>query len=287
MNFVVLVALLLLAACQPLPHPFEHDTPPPNSPILTPPDSAGIVVAPVAGAPEPAAQALAAAMAKALQENDVPASTGASNRGSYRLSGSASTAPSTEGDLLVSIAWEMRDADGVTVSRQESHLSLPKAAWSQGGGDVAQQLVRQAAPSLAKMVQTTAPAPLAGTETLIAVRTVTGAPGDGGEALMRAMGDALRRANFTLTESTGPAPTFLVQGTVEMSPAANGKQQIRIAWALLRPDGGKIGQVQQENAIPAGSLDGNWGLTAYDVANAAAPGIAALIAESQRVGAKS
>jgi hypothetical protein len=287
MNFVALVVLLLLAACQPLPHPFAHDTPPPNSPILTPPDSAGIVVEPVAGAPEPAAHDLAAAMAKALQDNDVPASTGASNRGSFRLSGDASAVPAADGNLLVTIAWSMRDASGATVSRQESQLSVPNAAWSQGGGDVAKRLASPAAPSLAKMVQTTAPAPLAGTETLIAVRSVTGAPGDGGEALARAMGDALRRANLTLAERTGPAPTFLVQGKVELSPPANGKQQIKIAWALLRPDGGQIGQVQQENAIPAGSLDGSWGLTAYDVANAAAPGIAALIAESKRVGAKS
>src|SRR5882757_8616037 len=91
MHIVALVALLLLAACQPLPHPFAHDTPPPNSPILTPPDSAGIMVEPVAGAPEPTAHDLAAAMAKALRDDDVPASTNASNRGSYRLAGSAVT----------------------------------------------------------------------------------------------------------------------------------------------------------------------------------------------------
>jgi len=39
--------------------------------------------------------------------------------------------------------------------------------------------------------------------------------------------------------------------------------------------------------VPAGSLDGAWGLTAYDVANAAAPGIAALIAELQKADARS
>jgi hypothetical protein len=283
MHIVALFALLLLAACQPLPHPFAHDTPPPNSPILTPPDSAGIMVEPVAGAPEPAAHDLAAAMAKALQDNDVPASTGASNRGSYRLSGTAKAEPASGGTLLITVAWEMRDAGGAAVSRQETRLTLPTAAWGKGGGEVA-ALAREAAPGLAKVVQTTAPAPLAGTETLIAVRTVTGAPGDGGEALAHAMEDALRRANLTLVDEPGDQPNFLVQGKVEMSPAANGKQQITIAWALLRPDGGQIGQVKQENAVAAGSLDGNWGLTAYDVANAAAPGIAALIAESKRVG---
>jgi hypothetical protein len=283
MHFVTFVVLLLLAACQPLPHPFAHDTPPPNSPILTPPDSAGIVVEPIAGAPEPTAHSLASAMAKALQEDDVPASTGASNRGSYRLSGNASTKPLGDGNLLITIAWEMRDAKGASVSKQQSSLTATDVAWGKGGNDLA-ALAREAAPLLAKMVQSTAPAPLGGTVTLIAVRRVTGAPGDGGEALAHAMEDALRRANLSLAQGPADQPNFFVEGRVELSPPASGKQQIKIAWTLVRPDGGKIGQVQQENAIPAGSLDGSWGLTAYDVANAAAPGIAALIAENNRVG---
>ena len=41
--------LLLAAACQPLPRPFAGDVPPPA--MLSPRDSAGIYVAPVAGAP--------------------------------------------------------------------------------------------------------------------------------------------------------------------------------------------------------------------------------------------
>ena len=40
--------------------------------------------------------------------------------------------------------------------------------------------------------------------------------------------------------------------------------------------------MKQENDVAAGSLDKVWGLTAYDVANAAAPGITALIDEAKR-----
>ena len=38
MRFIAVAGLLLLAACQPLPRPFAHDVPPPNSAVLTPPD---------------------------------------------------------------------------------------------------------------------------------------------------------------------------------------------------------------------------------------------------------
>ena len=37
--------LLTLAACQPVPRPFAEDAALPSSPALSPPDSAGIVVA--------------------------------------------------------------------------------------------------------------------------------------------------------------------------------------------------------------------------------------------------
>jgi hypothetical protein len=119
------------------------------------------------------------------------------------------------------------------------------------------------------------------------VRPVTGAPGDGGHSLARAMENALRRAQIALADQPGDKPTYLVEGKVEVAPAANGQQRVKISWSLRRPDGGQIGEVNQENAVPAGSLDGPWGLTAYDIANAAAPGITALIAEMQRKEARS
>jgi hypothetical protein len=280
MRFAIIAALFLLSACQPLPHPFDHDLPPPNSPILRPPDSAGVVVFPVIGAPEPTAHDLAAAMAGALRDDDVPASTDASNRGSFRLTGTATTKDIGDGNLLVSVDWEMRDAGGVPVSRQQAALTMAANSWRQGGNDLA-ELVHQSAPFLARMVETTAPPPLMD-EPLIDVRAVTGAPGDGDQSLGQAMADALRRANLSLVTSPEDKPNFVLRGSVDISPPADGKQQIMISWSLLRSDGGQIGQVKQENAVPAGSLDGAWGLTAYDVANAAAPGIAALIVERQR-----
>lgn len=283
MRLVVFVALLLLAACQPLPHPFADDMPPPNSPILTPPDSVGILVEPVAGAPEPAAHDLAAAMALALQKEDVPASTQARNRGSYRLSGKASASDTGGKTLQIVVLWQMMAPDGRTLSSQESRQLLAEADWQQGGKAVT-ELARQSAPTLAKVVQTTAPSPLLGSDPLIAVQPVTGAPGDGSRSLARAMADALKRANLALAEKPEDKPTFLVQGKVDLGPAAGGKQPIKISWTLRRVDGGQVGEVKQENAIAAGSLDGAWGLTAYDVANAAAPGIAALIAELQKSG---
>ena len=113
MRFLAVVALLAaLAACQPLPHPFADSAPPPDSPLMTPPDSAGVVVEAVSGAPKETAQDLADAMATALQDNDVPASTDARNSKSYVLKGKATANDAGNGKLRVTVAWEMHNPDG-------------------------------------------------------------------------------------------------------------------------------------------------------------------------------
>jgi hypothetical protein len=45
---------------------------------------------------------------------------------------------------------------------------------------------------------------------------------------------------------------------------------------MMQPDGSEIGDVRQQNAVPAGSLDRAWGDTALLVAEAAYDGIIAL-----------
>src|SRR5437764_12770188 len=60
-----------LGGCE-LPHPFESDRPPPG--LLAIRDSVPVAVAPVEGEPAAAAEALGAAMAKALRQHDIAAS---------------------------------------------------------------------------------------------------------------------------------------------------------------------------------------------------------------------
>lgn len=287
MRFPAIVALLLaLSACQPLPHPFADTTPPPNSPLMTPPDSAGIMVEPVSGAPDMTAHDLADAMATALQDNDVPASTDARNSRSYVVQGKATATDAGDGKLRVTVAWEMRAADGSVTGQQVATTTMAPSAWIDGGAGIT-DLVGAAAPSLAKLIESKAPIPTqTADDPLIAVRLATGAPGDGGQALATAMAAALRHAQLSLADFPGATPSYIVEAAVAVAPPISGKQQVSIAWTLHRPDGTQIGQVKQENAVDAGSLDKVWGLTAYDAANAAAPGIAALIDEAKRTAAQ-
>jgi hypothetical protein len=278
-----LLPLLALwaAACQPLPHPFAGDLPPPA--LLSPRDSAGIYVAPVAGAPSSMAGDIAEAMAKALRDADIPAGTRGRNKGSYELRGTAREQALPGDRFEVGVDWELLAADG----RSLGHAPVTAEQAAGAADTIAPAIAAKAAPAIRKLVQDEPPAAAAHPDPAVSLRPVTGAPGDGGRSLTRAMEHALRQARVVLAKPGGEAPSFVLAGTVTMSPADSSKQQrVRIGWALLRGDGREIGQVSQENAVPAGSLDGAWGDIAYAVATAAAPGVVALIerAKAQAVG---
>jgi hypothetical protein len=52
---------------------------------------------------------------------------------------------------------------------------------------------------------------------------------------------------------------------------------VALNWAVQAPDGGKLGDVNQANKVPAGSLDAGWGDIAGAAVEAAASGIFELI----------
>lgn len=277
-----LALLLAIAGCQPLPHPLADDAPPPDAPIMTLKDSAGIVVQPISGGPAP----LAEAMADALRNADVPASTQASNRGSYVLVGTAEERQLSGDRARIALHWELRGPDGSAAGTYDQATESSAARWRAGDETLLKELVAAAAPAIAEMLQEEGAVGV-DVEQRVAVSPVAGAPGDGTRSLARAMELALRQASVSVAEGTNPTGKhFTVAGKVTMTPPAEGKQKVTVSWTLLGPEGGQIGQVNQENAIPAGSLDGRWGDVAYAVAKSAADGIVALLDHLKKTGGK-
>lgn len=273
---LALALAALSAACQPLPHPFADSVAAPSIPALRPPDSAGIVVLPVEGAPARTAAALAEALAQALRDADVPASTEGQNRGSFRLAASAEAQATGAGRSAVLVAWQLRNADGTLIGRGTARRDTASEAWQDGNRDLVAALAGQAAPVIARLVSGDAPPGVVDTDATVAVGGVTGAPGDGGTALARAIGAALGRAGVEV--ATGAAKArFTLACAVALTAQPDGKQHVAVRWVLSAADGRRIGVVALENTVPAGALDGPWGDIAYVVASAAAPGIAQLI----------
>jgi len=275
----VLLALLF-AACQPLPHPFEDDRPAPHAPLISLRNTTSVAVPPVAGLDPDARDQLAQAMASALQDLDVLASAESSSRGSLSLLGTARAAGSG-----VAVDWRLVDPAGHALGQGSGSAPVSLDALNRGDASALKALALAAAPEVAKVLQDDAPiAPEEPTLRQVVVLPVKGAPGNGGDALRLAMTTALTQAKLTvLPEAPSGAKILSVVGSVALDRPQNGQQHVAITWALMDPGGKQLGVVKQENAVPQGSLDGPWGNIADVVAEAAAPGILAIIEKAEQV----
>jgi hypothetical protein len=137
--------------------------------------------------------------------------------------------------------------------------------------ELMQGIATAVAARIAELIQddTGAEAPPPG----VFVAAVEGAPGNGNDALRKAMTSRLQRHGFRVADQGGGRNTFSVAATVDVGDAVGGTQEVRVSWRVLDAEGAERGSVDQANAVAAGSLDGDWGAVAEAVAAAAAAGI--------------
>jgi hypothetical protein len=272
---LLLGALLLgaaLAGCQPLNHPFEPGEKSADNPLLQLREGLGVTVMPVTGVPPTFAERLSEALAGALRDADIPAAVGTGNRGSVIVMGAArldAGAPEQE----LEIEWNVAAPGGRLLGNvsQREHVTLASAAGPVPGQLAA--IAKRGVALIAPLVRDDMPAERPAAAILIG--TIDGAPGDGAASLKRALEFVLRQSGIPVA-GADHVNALTVVASIETGRPAGGQQTVAIRWVLLQPDGSEIGDVRQENAVPAGSLDRAWGETALLVAEAAYDGIVAL-----------
>lgn len=276
-------AIGLLAACQPLPHPFADDAPKPGAAILALPDSTSIWVAPVAGTPRATAQKLAAALAEALQDRQIAASDKAAGFTSNVLHGRIQEMPASGAAAAVVVRWRLDNAGGRFLGERAARIPGTTAAWQAGAADAVTRLATASADQLVSLIEG-GPPPAEATvqvaQTRLLIAPITGAPGDGAASLAGAIAQVLKRPGLTLVAGPEAKPDLVLGAAITVGRPASGTQHVRIVWNLRRADGKEIGTVGQENDVPAGLLDGAWGNVAWSIAVAAEGGIAELLAHA-------
>lgn len=105
----------------------------------------------------------------------------------------------------------------------------------------------------------------------IYVDQVTGAPGDGNAALRTALQLSLGDSGIEVGAYQKPC-TLSVNGQVDVTPSG-GKDAVSIIWTVLAPDGSSPGKITQQNSVPTGSLDEDWGVNAEYAAKGAISGL--------------
>ena len=284
-----LLALLpALGACGQLPRPFQSEPGTPNE-LLVLKDRGGIVVAPIAGEIPADPELLVRAMARRLKDLNVPATTQGQNGETRVLQGLAKQQPHPGQPPEVVISWELWELDGRMVGAYTQRRAL--GAPGQAGGDSADggategealidALTAEAAPKIAALVQ----APAAREAAVpgypgarLVVPALSEGPGDSRESLPPALRKELAKAGLPLAGREGPED-ILVLGRIAVEPAGAGLDKVAIIWSVVSlRDGQELGQVDQHNQVPAGSLDGPWGPLAGAIAQGAAAGILDLL----------
>jgi hypothetical protein len=163
--------------------------------------------------------------------------------------------------------------NGPPIAKADTTLPMP------GLLAAAQMPLADAPPEEAAKLDAATQSPDAGTVIrAVAVVPVKGAPGTGNQELTEAMRSTLRKAGWAVLDAPR-ADALTLAGEVGVAQPDGGKQRVAVHWTVATPEGKTLGDVKQANAVPAGSLDAQWGEAATVVAEAAAPGIFDLVAK--------
>jgi len=236
---------------------------------------AGIRVEPVVGPARPMAKLLAESVAKELSALNIAASARSDAQGLYVLRGRALLNRTEVLDpSIVLIEWQLTDQAGDLVAIHTQGIRGTWVQWDYGDPAIVRQTGREVARYLGSILGveeallTGAPAFAVN----LLIRPVSGAPGDGNQALTNAVRQALRATGIAQASLPEKA-SHVLEGRVEVLPPLGGQQRVTITWTVASADGGASRRVVQQNSVSSGALDGDWGQTAQVAAWAAVPGI--------------
>ena len=264
---LALVMALATAGCGELPRPFRGDKTA-GLDLRQFYDANQVVVAAEPGMSGGAA--LAEALAAELRGVRIAAMTSEVAMPVRRLT----LASREEGDLYV-LDWQLTEPGGRVIAGGSAgaEASPPSGATLDA---LVQMAGAELAPHFGVAPQLAAVGPAAGpaVPTRLVVLPIPGLPGDGSASLPPALKTFLQAGGRYPIAEEIDSNDLLIQGDMIVSQVEPGWQDVSFVWYVIRAsDGAELGQISQDNRIPSGSLNDQWGVTADAIAQGAALGI--------------
>lgn len=271
----LMVVLLAVAACTPLPRPFQSggEDASVGEAIVHGTFTKGIQVNPVEGTAPIMSKLLARTTVDSFEPYGLPAGVAPFDASEYVLHGRARRDKNPNAIPYVTLHWQLSNKEGLLLADLEQPVDATGDEWEFGEPDVIIRVSEDVARRVAAILAGIDPAqPEPAPDKGIFVMPVDGAPGDGDFSLTRAIAEALKARGTRLTRYKEQAK-YVLTGLMKVSPSVQGRQGVRITWRLTRPDGKEVGKAEQENTVPSGTFDTHWMGTARLIAAAAVDGI--------------
>ena len=94
------------------------------------------------------------------------------------------------------------------------------------------------------------------------------------------MRSALVERSVSVLSIEPDVDALLILGSV-MVRVDNEGESVEVHWSLIDTEGKELGSVSQNNTVPVGALDGEWGDIAHAIADGGAEGVTMLLREVQ------
>jgi hypothetical protein len=281
-----MLAPLALAGCGDFPEPMLHRPGRMGMILAHPPPQRLVVPVPARALLDDKAAALFAHdLSDAMVAQTVPAFAQKPQRGDWVLGVGAAL-----DDGMVTPNYSIIDPRG-HVQGNLAGAAVSSQAWSNGDATTLSAAAAAAGPSLAALLSNidaalkeSDPDSLYNRPPRLDFSGVTGAPGDGDDALAKEMRRDIAGLGVILVGQKNQAD-YLMHGQVRVSRINPTTQHIEIDWIIDATAGKEAGRVAQLHDIPTGSLDTYWGDVAVVAAGAAATGVKEVI--DNNIGKKS
>lgn len=280
--FLSLMMLVLLVACTQAPQPYRHGRTGVDMSGLRLRDAGTVLILPIEGPARPLAQILARSLADSLGVRNIPSTSNPLSNPSYKVRGQVILDFNSDREKYHGqIYWTFMDQANRVVHESSQKIIADKFQWNYGDQEMIDQLVDTAAERFATYLQDSSESQaveLADHEkdVVFKIAEIVGARGDGKRALEKAMALTLRQFGARVRNTAGK-DTFLLSAEIDILKPFEGHERIKIAWIVKDASGKELGRAQQNNRLPVGKLDGEWGRLAYDISRAAMPGIGQVV----------
>ena len=157
-RFLLLGAVVVLAACGAVPRPFHLPADAPPNALAAPGASVDIRVEAIAGTPRPLARLLARSVAEGLAALHLTAVARATGLSRYTLSGQAQAGDGLETHAVV-IEWSLRESGGDIVAIHTQGVEATREQWDFGDPRVVRRTGRDAAAAIVNLLEEEAAPP--------------------------------------------------------------------------------------------------------------------------------